>query len=129
MMASSIELDSFIAKFRYLCCAGFKSSLTISSENGQACVLFDVNLGALPVPVNLPPPRYCKQPRSPSYFRRQEKRRQERSNGKGEEAISISKVAETVANDDSAENAENYNEDVRSLLDPKVFSLAPQHKL
>ena len=85
-MAANVELNSFIAKFRYLCCAGFKASLTLKSEDGQAHVLFDVNLGALPAPVTLPPPGYCKKPRSPAYFRRQEKRRQERTKNEAGEA-------------------------------------------
>ena len=70
--------------------------------------MFDVNLGALPISVNLSPPRYCKKPRSPSYFRRQEKRRQEQSN---DEAKTTSKGADLETDDDSAENGEVCNDD------------------
>ena len=122
-MVSTYELDSFIYKFRYLCCAGFKSSLTLRSENGQAYVSFDVNLGALATPVTLPPPGYCKKPRSPSYFRRQEKRRQERTKIAAEEAKgeSCNEVDDLTTFVKTAGNAAVCEDDENPKYDSKDF--------
>ena len=81
-MTPICELESFVAKFRYLTCAGYQTSLTVRSENGQTRVSFDVNLGILPPPFSCPPPGVSptQRRRSPSYFRRLKRRSEERKN-------------------------------------------------
>ena len=81
MMGSQCELDSFVSKFRYMCSAGYKTSLTFSSENGTAHVRFDANLGFLPPLLSVPPPvSPLQRQRSPSYFRRLKRRSALRQN-------------------------------------------------
>ena len=84
-MACAAEIDSFILKFKNLQYAGLKATLTLEAENGKALVSLKAELGYLsPPPDHLLPtrPGYTAAPivarlhRSPSYFRRQERRRQ-----------------------------------------------------
>ena len=79
-MAPFSELESFVAKFRYLCSAGFNASLSLNSDgDGHARVSFEVDLGFLEPPMTLPPPISPYRPRrSPAYFRRLKKRRDSR---------------------------------------------------
>ena len=75
-MASSYEIDSFVLKFRNLCHAGLKATLTLEADNGQAFVSLKAGLGCLLPPFPPPPtPVYPSHPRSPSYYRRQERRK------------------------------------------------------
>ena len=76
------ELESFVTKFKYLCSAGYSTSLSLKAENGIAKISFDVSLGFLPPPTSQPPPQcvnmYSPLPskkRNASYMRRQDKRR------------------------------------------------------
>ena len=79
-------------------------------------MLFDVNLGAIPTPVNLPPPGYGKKPRSPAYFRRQEKCHQEQSKSKADEVkLESSDVVAEVASDEEAAGNNDFSiEDLNS---------------
>ena len=79
-MAPFSELDSFVAKFRYLCSAGFNASLSLNAVgDGHARVSFEVDLGFLEPPMSVPPPISPIQPRrSPAYFRRLKKRKDSR---------------------------------------------------
>ena len=88
-MSASVELESFIAKFRYLCSAGYQASLSLKSENGIARVSFDVTLGFVPPPVSLPPPVSPSQQRhrSPAYLRRLKRRKEARQNSARENDV------------------------------------------
>ena len=66
-MASG-EIDSFVLKFKNLCYAGLKATLTLDAENGEAFVSLKAGLGYLG---HKPPSTF----RGPSYFRRQERRK------------------------------------------------------
>ena len=66
------EIDSFLSKFRYLWGAGFKASLTLEANHGEASVTLKAGLGC-----PFPPPQF-RQRRGPSYWRRQETRRKAR---------------------------------------------------
>ena len=79
-MATINELESFVAKFRYLGSAGRTASLTFSSDvNGNAHVAFEVDLGFIQPPFAVPPPPSTSpKKRSPGYYRRLQRRRQER---------------------------------------------------
>ena len=88
-VSASVELESFIAKFRYLCSAGYQASLSLKSENGIARVSFDVTLGFVPPPVSLPPPVSPSQQRhrSPAYLRRLKRRKEARQNSARENDV------------------------------------------
>ena len=79
-MAAVNELESFIAKFRYLCSSGYRASLSFNSDvNGNAHVAFEVDLGFIQPPFAVPPPPSTSpKKRSPGYYRRLQRRRQER---------------------------------------------------
>ena len=75
-MASTYKFESFVHKFRNLCFAGLKATLTLEADNGQAFVSLKAGLGCLSSPSPPPPsPAYPSQPRSPFYQRRQERRK------------------------------------------------------
>ena len=79
-MAAVKELESFIAKFRYLCSSGYRTSLSFKSDvNGNAHVAFEVDLGFIQPPFAVPPPPSTSpKKRSPEYYQRLQRRRQER---------------------------------------------------
>ena len=62
------EVDSFVNKFKFLCSAGYKATLTIEASEGEAFVTLKTGLGHIvpPCPIKK---SYC---RRPSYQRRQE---------------------------------------------------------
>ena len=68
------EVDSFVAKFKHLCHAGIRTTLTIEAVNGEASVVLKSFLGPIP---SFHVPRHHGQPsrrRGPAYERRQERR-------------------------------------------------------
>ena len=75
-MATELELNSFLTKFKQLCNAGFEASLQLNSKNGYATVSLEVKLGALQSSPNATQSSFKqKRRRSPAYYRRQEARR------------------------------------------------------
>ena len=68
------EVDSFVTKFKYLCHAGIKATLTVEAENGEASVTLRAGLGPIPPPLLVPGHGHRRQHRGPSYQRRQERR-------------------------------------------------------
>ena len=46
------EVDSFVAKFKYLCHAGFKATLKFEAVDGEASVVFTAGLGSIPPPLH-----------------------------------------------------------------------------
>ena len=79
-MATSAEINSFVSKFKFLLASGFKASLTISAENGEAIVNLNANLGSLDfIPENrnqyFHTPGQHGRPRNQAYLRRQENRK------------------------------------------------------
>ena len=92
---ASQEIDSFVGKFKYLWHAGFKATLNIEAEHGEAFVTLRAGLGSIPPPFYLPkPPSQTPQAyRGPAYQRRQERRRAARTS-----AENVAKHAEN-AND------------------------------
>ena len=97
-MATTIsEIDSFMSKFKCLLANGVKATLTLEAVEGEAFVTLKAGLGSNLVPTMSLKPHgpllNLKKPRSPSYFRRQEKRKQERQKAveaKAEKATDIS---------------------------------------
>ena len=99
-MASTRELDSFVTKFKHLLHNGFEATLSMESKMGKAFVILKAGLD----PVSTPKRTYVSQfspssqlsgipsrYRSPSYRRRQERRRiaREDSNHIAEEANNV----------------------------------------
>ena len=116
------EIESFLAQFRYLCSAGFKSSLSFNSdENGHARVTLEVNLGFIQPPFTVPPPATTspkKLRRSPSYYRRLQRRKEFRqqlsSNNESKydvtEEVSIEVTSnEDVSNEVIQEHSSTFN--------------------
>ena len=92
-----IEVDSFVNKFKYLWHSGFKASLIIEAENGEALVTLKSNLGVIQPPHHGGPQRgQFHRSRGPSYQRRQEKRQ----------------AARTAAGLITAEEVENTNSEL-----------------
>ena len=75
------EVDSFVTKFKHLCHTGFRATLTIEAENGEASVVLKSGLGPIQ-PLNVL--RHHGQPsrrRGPAYERRQERRQAAKAAG------------------------------------------------
>ena len=98
-MASN-EMESFVYKFKNLQYAGYKATLTLEAENGEAIVTLKACLGGLPPP----PPAYRGHGhvppvhRPPAYLRRQERRRKA-AEVAAEENIRAEKAREKVCDD------------------------------
>ena len=106
------EIDSFVLKFKYLCHAGYKASLSLESENGEAFVSLKAGLGFLPPPLLLPPAQGHSQHllsrnRGPAYTRRQEKRSTAAKQPvEAVKALNISRDSENVEKSEDIEIAE-----------------------
>ena len=75
---ADLEINSFIGKFKYLCAAGYTSSLEFKSDDGCVSIFLNSNVGFLTPPTQTPPPNFkrkCRPHRGPSYGRRQQRRR------------------------------------------------------
>ena len=108
------EADSFVLKFKNLWHAGVKATLTFQSENGEAFVTLKAGLGSLPPPPNqaghVHVHRGYGRHRSPSYFRRQDRRQAARAAAQ----LNVPPQAEQVCVAENEANAafENIEEDV-----------------
>ena len=75
------EIESFVGKFKHLCHAGFKATLNIEADHGEAFVTLRAGLGSIPPPFY--PSRHPRQTpqayRGPAYQRRQERRKAART--------------------------------------------------
>ena len=74
---ASIQIDSFVEKFKLLQGAGYKASLSFESELGEVSISLSFKVG-----INTPPSSPLQTflgRRSPSYYRRLERRKAERS--------------------------------------------------
>ena len=120
MAAMSMEIESFILKFKSLLAHGVKASLLLEAENYESFVTLKAKLGSkcvFPSPLNnntlnnqtYHAPQYFthKKPRTPSYYRRQERRKSERQHA----TLNIhEKNSVTESNEvESAEKAECVN--------------------
>ena len=105
---ATVELESFLSKFKYLCNAGYNASLTFKAENGSTDISFNVSLGFIHPPMNYPPPGFSAvsstKKRNASYIRRQERRRSLRAdNEKIDNAERVSVKTEEVETEESIE--------------------------
>ena len=85
MAKSNIEIDSFVMKFKFLLNNGFKASLNVEAQDGEAYITLKAGLGRIQHLKSAPSFSYadCVKQRSPSYYRRQDRRRQSRQNMTG----------------------------------------------
>ena len=115
---ADIEIDSFVRKFKLLRGAGIEASLTFETKLGEVCITLNCKVGrnVLPPvpksPIVAPGKRY----RSPSYYRRQARRKAEREVlGESFEARSVADEAniagkaETEKMDEKAVEAKEEN--------------------
>ena len=93
------EIDSFIGKFKHLWNAGFKATLNIEAEHGEALVTLRAGLGSIPPPFYLPrpPSQTPRAYRGPAYQSRQERRQAARA------------AAENVATHDEKDSSDVLN--------------------
>ena len=80
-MVTMIEIDSFTSKFKHLLGNGYKATLTFEAIDGEAFVTLKAGLRS-DCPLRLAPSQNCEtqnfcslKQRSPSYYRRQERRK------------------------------------------------------
>ena len=81
------EIDSFILKFKNLLLSGKSATLVIKSNNGEAEISLNVELGKV-----TPPPPFCGRPGSPvgtSRQRRQQRRAVDRDASNAENALNV----------------------------------------
>ena len=108
------ELNSFLTKFHQLRKSGATAHLDVDTYAGQAWVGLRVMLGPIQHQ-----PSSSQRHRSPSYFRRQERRRAARQSN--EESESDKVVTEEVATDSTVENAAKATTTERNAAEaPKV---------
>ena len=101
-----IEIDSFVTKFKYLCSAGFRTTLTIEAENGKASVCLKSDLDVLPPQYISGKPRHqSSRNRGPSYQRRQERRQAARIAGNTAGQADVSANAVKANNSTPTETA------------------------
>ena len=120
VLASGHELESLLAQFRFMSSAGHKTSLNLSSEKGRVSVSFNVELGFMSPPVEIPPPQSSLTFRkSPSYYRRLKRRRDARASTVTSTPRNTAKVFEVIEAEESYQidsNAVNI-ETEESLID------------
>ena len=121
-MSTYQEIESFISKFKYLCSAGYSSTLSLSSEKGQVSVSFNVNLGFLPPPTGVPPPSSVLSPRrrSPSYIRRLKRRKDAREAPE----CNLNEKQDTVEVSEDTNYLEDTNKDVNNTVEAVSHSVS-----
>ena len=111
-MADS-EIDSFIQKFKLLRNAGMEASLNFETKLGEVWISLNCKVGRnIPPPPRKPSIDATKKPyRSPSYRRRQVRRKAER------EARNQNVIAEEAMDDEIAEENEIQADDLLDEVD------------
>ena len=94
-----VEIDSFVKKFKALCDAGYYASLNLESKLGEVYVNLSCKVGRTTQPPYTPPACFDTVPkyRSPSYYRRQARRRVSRDTGDMKVVDSKTSVADEVS--------------------------------
>ena len=79
-MTTLQEIDSFVIKLKHLALNGYDASLNVETRDGKAFVTLKADLGDIKYYPHSQQVYRSKLSRSPSYFRRQERRREARGN-------------------------------------------------
>ena len=118
------EINSFLMKFKTLCCAGMNASLNMSCSNGKATVTLQADVGFIGPPPPLAPQTPIKH-RNPAYHRRIARRQAMRQTSnysvKAEQAAAVmdedilveADKPDSVVDNEGAEQAP-YNNDIDS---------------
>ena len=112
-MATVVEIESFVTKFRHLCSIGISATLNFKSKDGDTTVTLEANLGK---DANCSVVDSSTRYRSPAYGRRQIKRQESRlkteqlENNVAEEAIKLNGVNLTQAEKPGCVVKDNCNE-------------------
>ena len=114
------EIDSFVVKFKSLWAAGYKATLSLESCMGEVVINLNCKVGRNEPPTT-PSPSYAmaasRTYRSPSYYRRQARRRAEH--------VSINETKPKEASTPVAEKTEEFNS---SSSEVDVSAMAVQAK-
>ena len=114
-MADS-EIDSFLTKFKYLCCTGVNASLNVTCSSGKATVMLHAEVGF----ISPPTPQVLQTPvkqRSPAYGRRLARRQAKRQNEKHLEEASSPIVKKDIV--DEADTPSTVDNTVSEVSDFK----------
>ena len=124
-MASHLEIDSFISKYRYLCSLGYEASLTLKSNIGQTRINFEVDLGFMPPPFAMPPPAtHSPRRRSPAYDRRLKRRCASRLNNMNSRVNSVMSPTSCVSFDEKVD-INQATEEVADSVDISCVNQEP----
>ena len=125
-MVAVIELDRLYFHFKSLLFSGFKASLAIEADNGNASVTLTAGLG----PVNnCEVVKKKKKQRSPSYLKRLEKRKNARNKllvADTEDEVTAEKVATSEMEDAAAEVQETETVSDESTVENEAVEATPE---
>ena len=115
-MATIAEIDSFTSKFKALLANGFAATLTVEAIQGEAFITLKSGLGSQLWKPLAPSgsldqvQTHIKRPRSPAYYRRQEKRKLARVKVlKAAEAMTEGTISEEVKTEEVKEGMDARN--------------------
>ena len=104
MTADVMEIENFVRQFKMLWSSGQEAKLTLETKLGEVWINLNCKVGRI-IPPMTPsplPPTKCKAYRSPSYYRRQARRRAERDSLN----VSDGQVLTPVVSESIAEQAD-----------------------
>ena len=116
------ELDSFVTKFRNLCLAGFKATLTCEAVDGKASVTLKAALGPIPPSFHGHGQQPRHQHRGPSY-QCQKERRQAAGKAAGQVPSSTGEVDDHPPPNDAALADEARNVSAAGEQADQAFNL------
>ena len=117
-MTTYLEIDSFYTKFKNLLVSGFKASLTLESQDGEAFATLKAGLGydysqrwRFQDGVHCAPKKFG---RSPAYYRRQVRRQQKAKRASKEEENDVKIATQKVANIDVSVEGKTVTDETNS---------------
>ena len=122
---ATIEIDGFINHFKILSSAGHEAKLNIETRLGEIWVTLDCKVGRIAPPLSPVLSSQNHRYRSPSYFRRQARRREERENMN----MSINKVSTPVVDMPVAETAREVFNAVKETEQSLDVNSAPEENI
>ena len=103
---ATVELESFVTKFKHLCSVGINASLNFQCNQGETTVTLQANIGHFGVPCS---GKSNGRPKSPAYVRRQIRRKASREAEQVSEVTTNAKTEKSTA-DEVAESIVFKNE-------------------
>ena len=115
MTADVMEIENFVRQFKMLWSSGQEAKLTLETKLGEVWINLNCKVGRI-IPPMTPspplPPTKCKAYRSPSYYRRQARRRAERDSLN----VSDGQVLTPVVSESLAEQADEAPCNVETVV-------------